>query len=108
MGEIVVLLVAPVRMRESAEYGAAVRLAEDRHPEQRIIADSQMWNTAKGFQETYKHWLSSITVSHLYILTAPDGTIGRGIFNIWRYLTKHQSSKTTALSPLGTRDAFDE
>jgi hypothetical protein len=107
MGETVVLLVAPVNMRESAEYVAALRLAEDRHPDHRIVTDDKLWSTAKEFHQTYKQWLSSFTVSNLYILTAPDGTIGRGIFNIWRYLTKHQQSKTTALFPIGS-DAFEE
>jgi hypothetical protein len=107
MGETVVLLVAPVSMRERAEYFAAFSLAEERHPDQRVISDAQLWDTAKGFQQTYKHWLSSVTVSHLYILTAPDGTIGRGIFNIWCSLTKHQQSKITALFPIGSEE-FEE
>jgi hypothetical protein len=107
MEERVALLVAPVGMRESADYFAAFRLAEDRHPDQRIVPDAELWSTAKEFAQTYKKWLGCVAVSNFYILTAPDGTIGQGIFNMWSYLRKHQQSKTTALFPIGGND-FEE
>ena len=107
--ERVVFLAAPVGMRESAEYLAAFRLARNRHPDQRVICDAELWSTAKEFHQTYKKQLGSFIVSDLYILTAPDGTVGYGIFQMWRYLLKHQESKTTALFPSGGKDgSFEE
>jgi hypothetical protein len=108
MGERVTLLVAPVGMRDTAEYYAAFRLIEDRHPDQRIVADEELWSTAKEFHQTYKRWLGSVVVSDLYILTALDGTVGQGIFQMWRYLKKHQDSQTTALFPTGDADGLEE
>jgi hypothetical protein len=107
--ERVGLLVAPATMRDTAEYLAAFRLAEDRHPDQRVVPDAELWSTAKEFHQTYKKRLGSFVVSDFYILTAPDGTVGRGIFEMWRYLRKHQESKTTALFPTGCKDgSFEE
>jgi hypothetical protein len=109
MGERVTLLVAPVGMRDTAEYYAAFRLIEDRHPDQRIVADEELWSTAKEFAQTYKKWLCSVVLSNFYILTAPDATVGQGIFDMLRYLKKHQQSKTTALFPTGGQDgSFEE
>jgi hypothetical protein len=108
MEERVALLVAPVGMRESAEYFAAFKLAEDGHPDQRIVPDTQLWSTVKEFAQAYKKWLGSVAVSNFYILTAPDGTVGRGIFDVWRYLRKNQKSKTTALFPTGSSDGSFE
>ena len=108
MEERVALLVAPVRMRESAAYFAAFRLAEERHPNQRIVADEELWSTAKEFHQTYKKQLGSFVVSDFYILTAPDRTVGQGIFEMWRYLKKHQEPNTTALFPTGSEDGFEE
>jgi hypothetical protein len=106
--ERVALLVAPASMRESAEYLGAFTLAEARHPDQRIVPDQELWSTAKEFHQRYKKWLGSVAVSDFYILTAPDGTVGKGIFDMWRYLRKNQKSKTIALFPTGSNDDFEE
>jgi hypothetical protein len=108
MEERVVLLAAPVSMRDTAEYFVACKLAEDRHPDQRVVPDAQLWSTAREFHQTYKKRLASFSVSDFYILTAPDGTVGRGIFDMWRYLTKHQQSKTTALFSTVGKDGYIE
>jgi hypothetical protein len=63
-----------------------------------------LWSTAKEFHQRYKKWLGSVAVSNFYILTAPDGTVGKGIFDMWRYLKKHQKSKTIALFPASSDD----
>src|SRR5919199_4560012 len=76
---------------------------------QRLVADEELWSTAKEFHQTYKKQLSSFVVSDFYILTAPDGTVGRGIFEMWRYLKKHQEPNSTALFPTGSEeDDFEE
>ena len=109
MGENrVALLAAPVRMRKTTEYFAAFRLAKECHPQLRIIADEELWSTAREFHQTYKKQLSSFVVSNFYVLTAFDGTVGRGIFDMWRYLRKHQNSKITALFPIGNEGSFEE
>ena len=111
MGERVALLVAPAPMRESPEYLMAFGLVEQRHSDRRTVADEELWDTAKEFGKTYKKRLGSFEVTHLYVLTAPDGTVGRGIFQMWRYLVAHQESKTIALFPTGDKEevgSFEE
>jgi len=104
VGERVALLVAPAPMRESPEYLMAFGLVEQRHSDQRTVADEELWHTAREFGKTYKKRLGSFEVTHLYVLTAPDGTVGRGIFQMWRYLVAHQESKTIALFPTGDKE----
>jgi hypothetical protein len=108
MEEQVAFLVAPAAMHKTPEYVAAFNLIEERHPDRRIISDEELWNTTKEFVQTYRQWLKSHVVTDFYILTAPDGTVGFGIFQMWRRLTKYQNSKTRALFPTGEDGSFEE
>jgi hypothetical protein len=108
MEEKVAFLVAPAAMHKTPEYAAAFNLIEARHPELRIVSDEELWKTTKEFVQTHKQWLKSHAVTDFYILTAPDGTVGFGIFQMWRRLTKYQNSKTRALFPTGEDGGFEE
>ena len=108
MEEQVAFLVAPAAMHNTPEYVAAFKLIEERHPDLRIVSDEELWKTTKEFVETFKTWLKSHAVTDFYILTAPDGTVGFGIFQIWRRLKRYQASKTSALFPTGEDGGFEE
>jgi hypothetical protein len=108
MEEKVAFLVAPAAIHNTPEYVAAFKLMEARHPDRRIISDEELWSTTKEFVQPYKQWLKSHVVTDFYILTAPDGTVGFGIFQMWRRLTKYQNSKTRALFPTGEAGRFEE
>jgi hypothetical protein len=108
MEEQVAFLVAPAAMHNTPTYVAALKLMEARHPELRIVSDEELWKTTKEFVQTYKQWLESHVVTDFYILTAPDGTVGFGIFQMWRRLAKYQQSKMRALFPTGEAGSFEE
>jgi hypothetical protein len=108
MEERVAFLVAPAAMHKTPAYVAAFKLIEARHPDLRIVSDEELWKTTKEFVETYRQWLKSHAVTDFYILTAPDGTVGFGIFQMWRRLKKYQNSKMRALFPTGEAVRLEE
>lgn len=82
------LLLAPTPVRETPYYPAALELIGNRHPDARIIPDAGLWESTAHWRETYRETLREIGATDLYILTAPDGTVGRGVHEMYLVLSR--------------------
>ncbi len=101
--ERVIFFAAPVGMHGTRTYEEAVNIVRGRHGgEARLEIDAGRWPSAKDWRATYKKVLANLGVTDLYVLTAKDLTVGRGIYDMWRYLTEELgASARAALFPNG-------
>ncbi len=106
MGQRVIFLAAPVGMHGSTAYEEATDRIRGRFPDAlqggRLELDAGRWRGAKHWRETYEEVLADLGVTDLCILTAEDGSVGRGIYDMWRYLTRERGAAARlALFPNG-------
>jgi hypothetical protein len=106
-----VFLAAAIAKHGSADYAAALEEIRRKHPAAEIIQDAGLWTGAKHWRATYREMLRALAITDLYVLTADDGTVGRGVYDEWRYLTEELGATARAAlfpgEPRGELAAFE-
>lgn len=103
----VILLLAPAPMHGSPPYAAAFEEIRRRHPDAEVVPDAGLWEGLADWKANHEATLRELAPTDLYVLTAPDGTVGRGIYVMWRMLARSGVRCRAALFPAAPGDPFE-
>lgn len=92
-----VFLVAPVGMQGAPEYERALEIVSARHPGERVVPDRGLFESAADWHARWRGVFES--AARLYILTAADGTVGRGVFEEWKHVAAERGAPAVLLCP---------
>lgn len=81
-----IFLTAPKDLQQSESYEKALELLRQRHGAEGVTPDNELFGSNKEWRESWKSVYGR--AEKLYVLAREDGTVGRGIYQQWRYLTK--------------------
>lgn len=81
-----IYLAASIPLYTDPAYDQALRLIKTRHPHATILPCRGLWPDTASWLATYQDVLKPVRI--LYILVAPDGVVGRGIFKEWLFLQR--------------------
>lgn len=91
-----IFLTAPKDLQQSESYNKALELLRQRHAAEEVTPDSELFGSNKEWRESWKSVYGR--AEKLYVLAREDGTVGRGIYQQWRYLTKKGVSSEVLLA----------
>lgn len=97
LSEGCVALIAPIAMHEAPAYEEARELIEGRHPKATLLADRGLFEGFADWSRRYKEVFG--VADRLYVLTAEDGTVGRGTYQVWEFLSQEKDIPSTTLIP---------
>lgn len=103
----VILLLAPVPMHGSPSYAAALEEVRHRHPDAEVVPDAGLWEGLDDWKANYKATLRELAPTDLYMLAAPDGTVGRGVHTMYLLLSRSGVSCRAALFPTAPGEPFE-
>ena len=103
----VILLLAPAFVHGSPTYAAALEEVRRRHPGAKVVPDAGLWNGLADWKANHKATLRGLAPTDLYVVTAPDRTVGRGIFNMWLILAAGGVRCRAALFPATPGESFE-
>jgi hypothetical protein len=103
----VILLLAPALMHGSPSYAAALEEVRRRHPGAEVVPDAGLWEGLADWKANHKATLRELAPTDLYVLTAADGTVGRGIYAMYLLLSRSGVRCRAALFPAAPGKPFE-
>lgn len=81
-----IFLMAPKDLHESPGYEQALELLRERHEEESVAADRDLFGSGKEWKKSWKEVYGR--AEEVYVLAREDGTVGLGVWKQWKYLSK--------------------
>lgn len=81
-----IFLMAPKDLQQSPDYERALELLKQRHGAESVVADRDLFASAKEWRESWKEVYGK--ADRFYILARKDGTVGLGVWKQWKYASK--------------------
>ena len=81
-----IFLMAPKDIQQSPDYERALELLKQRHGENLVAADRDLFASDKEWRKSWKEVYGK--ADEIYILAREDGTVGLGVWKQWKYLSK--------------------
>lgn len=80
-----IFLTAPKDLQDATTYEEVLKLLEDTHEGEDVVADRDLFESSKEYRKNWKGVYGK--AERLYVLAREDGTVGRGIYQQWRWLS---------------------
>jgi hypothetical protein len=81
-----VFLTAPKDLQQGSSYEEVLELLHELHDGEEVVADRDLFEDNEHWRKSWRSIYSK--AERLYVLAREDGTVGKGIFQQWRFLSK--------------------
>lgn len=86
-----ILLMSPKNMQDTPTYEEALKLLVDNHEGQEVVADRDLFESGAQRRKNWKSVYGG--AEKIYVLSREDGTVGKGVYQQWLYLSESLSER---------------
>lgn len=90
-----IFLMAPKDLQDTSTYEEVLKLLEDTHEGEEVVADRDLFESGAQYRKNWKSVYGG--AERFYILAREDGTVGKGVYQQWIYFSERRGVPAVVL-----------